>query len=103
MGLIISSSEEQKITILGTEIELPEIYGRIEFAGRMDGKTLEISVSNYASKQAYKTGANIISTNVQSGSFKVEIEDDEIQSMETSHKYAKQLFESIGFDVEINL
>ena len=33
MGLKIKNN----ITISGTQIELPEIYGRIEFAGRADG------------------------------------------------------------------
>ena len=52
MGLIVKNN----ITISGTQIELPEVYGRIEFAGRANGKTLEIALATYTSKDAYKNG-----------------------------------------------
>ena len=39
MGLIINATDEKTITITGTEIQVPNVYGRIEFAGRADGKT----------------------------------------------------------------
>jgi hypothetical protein len=42
MGLIINATEENSITIVGTDITLKSVYGRIEFAGRADGKTLEV-------------------------------------------------------------
>lgn len=32
---------------------MPEVYGRIEFAGRADGKTLEVAIGTYASKAAF--------------------------------------------------
>jgi hypothetical protein len=103
MGLIIKSTEDKKITIQGTTIELNEVYGRIEFAGRADGKTLEVAVATYASKQAFKESASQLSTNVPQGSFTVELKEGEVQSVETAHEYAKQAFEQLGFDVEIDL
>lgn len=33
MGLIIKPKEDKKILVKGTSIELPEVYGRIEFVG----------------------------------------------------------------------
>lgn len=99
MGLIISG----KITITGTEIEVPSVYGRIEFAGRADGKTLEVAVSTYASKEAFKSGASVLSTSVQQGSFSVEILASESQSIDTAHQYAKQVFEQMGYEVEIDM
>lgn len=99
MGLIIKNN----ITILGTEIELPEIYARIEFAGRADGKTLEVAISTYASKDAFKNGASILSTNVPNGSFSTEILQEESQGVETAHKYAKLALEQQGFDVVVDL
>ena len=99
MGLII----EGKIKITGTEIEMPSVYGRIEFAGRADGKTLEIAVATYASKAAFDSGASILSTNVQQGNFNVELKEGEMQSIDTAHEYAKQAFEQLGYTVIIDM
>ena len=99
MGLIISG----KITITGTEIEVPNVYGRIEFAGRADGKTLEVAVATYASKSAFESGASALSTNVQQGSFNAEILPTELQSIDTAHEYSKQAFEQLGYTVKIDM
>jgi len=99
MGLIISG----KITITGTEIEVPSVYGRIEFAGRADGKTLEVAVATYASKLAFESGASALSTNVQQGTFNAEILPTELQSIDTAHEYGKQAFEQLGYTVEIDM
>jgi len=101
MGLLIKSTEETPITIQGTEIQIPEVYGRIEFAGRADGKKLEIAVGTYASKLAFKTGAGNLFTNVQQGTFNVEILETETQSIESAEKYAKEVYISLGYNVEI--
>ena len=103
MGLIINATEEKKITIQGTEIELPNVYARLEFAGRADGYKLEIAVAIYASKTAYKGGASTISTNVPQGTLNVEIQEGEQQSVDTAHEYAKKAFEQEGYSVEIDL
>lgn len=99
MGLIIKGN----IKIQGTEIELPEVYGRLEFAGRADGKTLEIAVATYASKTAFTSGASVLSTNVQQGNMNVELKEGEMQSVDTAHEYAKQAFEQLGYTVEIDM
>jgi len=99
MGLIISG----KITITGTEIVVPSVYGRIEFAGRADGKTLEVAVATYASKEAFTSGASVLSTNVQQGRFNAEILPTELQSIDTAHEYGKQAFEQLGYTVEIDM
>jgi hypothetical protein len=103
MGLIIKSTENQPIVIKGTNIEVPNVYGRLEFAGRADGKTLEIAIMTYASKEAFKESASQLSTNVPQGSFAVELQEGESQSVETSHIYSKQVLEQQGYDVEIDL
>jgi hypothetical protein len=103
MGLLIKSTQENKITITGTEIQVPSVYGRIEFAGRADGKTLEIAVATYASKSAFKSKASALSTNVQQGSFTVELQEGELQSIETSLEYGKQAFVQLGYTVEIDM
>lgn len=103
MGLIIKATEEKNIKIVGTEIELQNIYGRIEFAGRANGKTLEIAIATYASKEAFEASASAMSTDVQQGSFTVEIQETEIQSINTAHEYGKLAYEQMGYEVEISL
>jgi hypothetical protein len=99
MGLII----EGKIKIVGTEITLESVYGRIEFAGRADGKTLEVAVATYASKAAFESGASILSTDVQQGTFNAEILPTELQSIDTAHEYGKKAFEQLGYTVVIDM
>jgi hypothetical protein len=103
MGLIINATEENSITIVGTEIALESVYGRIEFAGRADGKTLEVAVATYASKEAFTSGASVLSTNVQQGSFNAELREGELQSIDTAHEYGKQAFEQLGYTVVIDM
>ena len=103
MGLIINATEENSIKIVGTDIALESVYGRLEFAGRANGKTLEIAIATYASKEAYIAGASSMSTDVPQGSFTVEIEATETQSIETAHKYTKLAYEQLGYEVEILL
>jgi hypothetical protein len=102
MGLIIKATENKKITIQGTEIEVPQVYGRLEFAGRADGKTLEVAVTTFASKAAYKSGASSLSTNVPQGNINVQLAEGEIQSIETAHSYALQAFVQNGYTTEID-
>ena len=103
MGLIINATEEKKITIQGTEIELPSVYARLEFAGRADGFRLEIAVAIYASKTAYIGGAGQLSTNVPQGTLNAELQESEVQSVETAHQYAKSAFEQEGFTATVDL
>jgi hypothetical protein len=103
MGLIINATEENSITIVGTEIALKSVYGRIEFAGRANGRTLEIAIATYASKEAFEESASAMSTDVQQGSFTVEIQPTETQSIETAHEYAKLAYEQMGYKVIISL
>jgi hypothetical protein len=103
MGLIINSTEEKKIVIQGTTIEVPNIYARLEFVGKLNGVTMQIGVVTFASETAYKSGASSFTTNVQQGTFQVniDIEAGETQSIETALKYGKIAFIEQGYDVEI--
>lgn len=103
MGLIINATDEKTITITGTEINVPNVYGRIEFAGRADGKTLEIAIATYASKEAFENGASALSTDVPQGNINAELKESEIQGLETAHEYAKSAFEQLGYAVEVNI
>jgi hypothetical protein len=99
MGLLVKQTETAKIIITGTTIEMPEVYCRIEFAGRANGTTLEIASLNYASKIAFKEGANAISTNVPNGNFTVELQEGETQTIETALAYTQVALEQAGYEV----
>jgi hypothetical protein len=101
MGLEIKSTQEKSIKIIGTEITLESVYGRIEFAARADGKTLEIAISTYASRDAFKMGASPITTDVQQGNLNVNLEEGEIQSIDTAQIYSQQAYLQLGYNVDI--
>ena len=101
MGLIIKSTENKKIVITGTTIELPTIYGRVEFAARADGKTLEVALSTFASLQAFEAKASVITTSVPMGNLNVELGSGQAQDLDTSLFYMKAALEQDGYEVEI--
>jgi hypothetical protein len=103
MGLQINSTKEKTILITGTEIALPLVYGRLEFAARANGTTLEIAVGTYASKAAFESGSGQIFTDVPQGNLTVELQTGQIQGLETSHIYAQAAFEEMGYDVTIEM
>jgi hypothetical protein len=100
MGLLVNATAEKKILIKGTEIELPSVYVRLEYAARANGVTLEIAASTYASKEAFKDGAGAIFTDVQQGNFSVELQPGEEQNLTSAELYSKLAFEQLGYLVE---
>lgn len=102
MAILIKSTENKKILISGTEIELKEVYGRIRFLGDYDGKNIEGEVSTFANQLTFQEGKPLF-TDVPIGNFKVTITEDENQSVEIVHKYAKEAYEQMGYEVEVLL
>ena len=102
MSLTIKSTEEKSIKIAGTEFTLESVYGRLEFAARANGFTLEIATATYVSKETYEQGM-LLYTDIQAGNINASLELGEEQSLETAHKYAKLAYEQLGYEVEINL
>jgi hypothetical protein len=103
MGLQINSTKEKTILITGTEISLPSVYGRLEFAARANGTTLEIAVGTYASKAAFESGSGQIFTDVPQGNLTVELQPGEVQGIETALIYGKAAFEQMGYNVTIEM
>jgi reverse gyrase len=100
MAILVKSNAEKSITILGTELKLDSVYARFEFAARADGKTLEIAVATYASQVTFESNQPIF-TDVQQGSFTVEILPTEYQDINTVDKYASLAYEQMGYTTEI--
>jgi hypothetical protein len=102
MALIIKAKQDKKITISGTGIELPSVYGRIRFLGDYSGDTIEGEVMTFANSQTFAEG-KVLYTDVPIGSYKSNLEQGEIQSLETAHKYAKIAYEQQGYEVIIDM
>ena len=91
MAILIKSNKQKNITISGTELKLESIYARLEFAARADGKTLEIAVVTYASELTFESNQPIF-TDVQQGTFTVEILPTELQDINAANKYTSLIF-----------
>jgi hypothetical protein len=102
MALLIKPTENKKIIISGTEIEMQEVYARLEFAGRANGKTLEISIQTYTSHQTFVNNQPLF-TSVPTGNITVNIAEGEQQTLQVAHAYAKSAYEQAGYEVMIAL
>jgi hypothetical protein len=102
MAILIKETEEKQIKLSGTDITIPEIYGRVEFVGRANGTTLEIGIVTYVSEQTFEEN-KVVFTDVESRSLMVNLEPNETQSLEIAHKYAKIAYEQQGYEVVIDL
>jgi hypothetical protein len=92
--------EGTPIFIKGTEIELENVYVRIEFKASLNGQTLTIYPSVFLNEFEYSEG-NELATNVNTNAFEVAILETEIQSIETALSYSIEKFIDYGFSAEI--
>ena len=102
MAILIRATEDKKITISGTSIELSEVYGRIRFLGDFNGTTIQGEVATFANKETFLEG-KMLYTDVPVGSYQSELEAGEVQSLDTAHKYAKLAYEQMGYEVIIDM
>ena len=100
MGLQINSTEEKKITINGSPIEVDSIYVRLQYFALPNGTEMEIAFQTYYNKEAYNN-EQPLPTNISLVNFKVGLEPNEEQSVATAHEYAKRGFEEWGYNTEI--
>ena len=100
MGIIIKPSEEKKIRISGTDMELNEIYGRVDFFGRQDGRTVEIATTTYVNKQNFIDKKPIF-TDIPQNNFILELQEGQEQNIQTILHYTKLGYEQLGYNVTI--
>jgi len=92
--------EGTSIFIKGTEIELENVYVRIEFKASLDGQTLTIYPSVFLNQEEYSEG-NELTTNINTNPFEVAILETEIQSIDTALSYSIEKFIDYGFNAKI--
>ena len=102
MAILIKATEQKKIIISGTDIELQEVYGRIRFLGDFTGTTIEGEVATFANIATFEEG-KMLYTDVPIGNYQSNLEAGEVQSLETAHKYAKLAYEQLGYEVIIDM
>jgi hypothetical protein len=104
MALIIKSTESKQLNVRNSSINLSNIYGRLAFVAGVDGRSLEIGIDTYESKEKYTASPeNMLLTDFPQGSIRATIEASEVQSVETAHKYGKIAVEELGYSCEIDL
>ena len=105
MGLLITGTEEKKIILKGTELELPTVYLRVEFAGYADGKTLEVAFKTYVSEAEFKKeDSTPIATSLVNnvgGNIKFELLPEEEQGLTLALSKLAEVFTTEGYTVTV--
>lgn len=97
MALIITPTQEKKIHVQGTDIELQSVYNRIEFGCRPNGITMEIAFYTYADKTSYEAGLHL-PTDLPTSNLTLDIDPlTQTQSVESAHELAKAYYEEQGY------
>jgi hypothetical protein len=103
MALIITPTETQKIYVQGTQIELSQVYNRIEFGCRTNGITMEIAFYTYADHASYALGS-YLPTSISTANLTVNINPaTQTQSVAAAHELAKSWYEEQGYMVTIEM
>lgn len=69
MGIIINATENAKIIIAGTDVQLESIYGRTRQFSNFSGKSMEVEWNTFMNKDKFKENENnVIFTSLQFGS-----------------------------------
>lgn len=103
MALIIKPTQDKKIHVQGTEIELPQVYNRIEFGCRPNGITMEMAFYTYANSTAYASGS-MLPSDIPTQNLVTDIDPEtQVQGLEAAHDLSKTYYTDLGYDVEIKL
>ena len=103
MALIITSTSNNPIHVQGTSIELSSVYARIEFGCRPNGTTMELAFYTYADRAAFLAG-QLVPTDLPIANITQDIDPDtQTQGLTAAHALAKTWFESLGYQVSIDL
>jgi hypothetical protein len=101
MALIITPTEDKKIYVQGTSIELSQVYNRLEFGCRPNGTTMEIAFNTYLDASSYRSGS-YLPTDLPTSNLITNIDPTtQIQGLEAAHDLAKLYYEELGYDVAI--
>jgi hypothetical protein len=103
MALIITPTQDKKIHVQGTSIELSQVYNRLEFGCRPNGITMEIAFYTYSDTSAYHSGS-YLPTDLPTANLTLDIDPaTQTQGLNAAHDLAKTYYEGLGYNVTIDL
>ena len=103
MALVLTPTQEQKIKVLGTDIELNSLYLRLEFRARANGLTLEINGTQFINKQMFLANTPV-ATDIVSPQVMFDIDPlTQIQDINAVHAIMKSHYEQNGYGVTIDM
>jgi hypothetical protein len=100
MGLLVKSTADKKIKISGTDFELEQVYARISFVAKPNGREMEIAFGIFASYEMFLEG-KILFTNIPEVNFNAVLPEGVEQSTSSALEQAKLGFEQMGYVCEI--
>lgn len=99
MALIITSTEQKKLLIKGTEIELASIYLRIDFVARANGVSMDVNAVPYLNKQMFQIG-NPVPVDISGLQLSLNLNPStHSQSVETAHELMMGYLSQEGYTV----
>jgi len=103
MALILAPTQQKRIKVLGTDVELTSLYLRLEFRARMDGITLEINATQFSDKSKYLANTPVV-TDIVSPQVMFSIDPEtQVQDIAAAHQLLKNYFEENGYAATIDL
>ena len=117
MGLLLSKGSDKVLTneegqeytlqgkdifIKGTDIELANVYARMQFTSNPDGRTIVASFKTYLNENKFIEGKEI-DTTIQTLNFDFVILETEVQSLDVALSYSAAKFIDLGYNAEIVL
>ena len=115
MSLILKETKDKKIKMHGLSINLPSVFIRFKPYFDFNGKSIESDLKFFESKELFEKDEQNAPTNLNIlleseakemmfvNSFKATLKENEAQSLQIVHEYAKELFEGAGYECEIVL
>jgi hypothetical protein len=97
MALIIKKTEEKSIKIIGSNIELNDVYCRVGFKSFPNGKTMDIDVEFFLNRDMYISGERIF-VDIHDGNLLINISDLETQNLDVAQSYLIERYTELGYE-----
>jgi hypothetical protein len=103
MALEISKSDEAKLTISGTSIELDSIYARISLAAAANGVNMQMGMYYYENAATFEAGGGVLNIEEMKAVYtgQADIEQGQTQTILLASEKVKEALEAKGYSVAI--
>jgi len=103
MALEISKSDEAKLTIQGTSIELDSIYARISLAAAANGVNMQMGMCYYENAATFEAGGGVLKISEMKPVYngQADIAQGQTQTILLASEKVKEDLEAQGYTVAI--